>query len=169
MPEIEVQNDNLKFQVLFSPPTDPHMANETNLRVIHSSSDRGPWSRVEWRYPVGLFTTALFLRGAVTLLQLLLPNHLSTAECIAVAPVFAWRFGLHRLGVFPWDWSRARGSSFALLQAAMDAAAFFVFMVVLISLVETPLPREIEIAAVLALFYGLYGGSFAHPRPSKNA
>jgi hypothetical protein len=142
------------------------MANSTNLRVVHGAPSSGPWSRVEWRFPLGLFTTALFLRGAVTLLDLLLPHHRLAAEFIAVVLVFAWRAGLHQLGVFPWDWDRARGLSFSFLQAILDACALFVFMVAVFSLGKSVLPREIQIAAVFALFYGLYSGSFARPRHS---
>ncbi len=145
------------------------MGNRTDLRVVHSAPKAGLWSRVEWRFPLGLFTTALFLTGAVTLLDLFLPHRTFTAKCVAVALVFAWRIGLHELGIFPWDWDRARGTTFSLLQAVLDAAAFFVFLIAVVSLGKSIAPREMEIAAVLALLYGLYSGSFARPRSRKSA
>ena len=145
------------------------MSANTPLRVVYGAWKPRLWSRVEWRYAIGLFTTAFFLCGAVTLFSLLLPSHAALAKSIAVVVVFIWRFVLDRLRIFPADWSRARGSSFSLLQALIDGFAFFVFfLVIILTLITSFSLREIAFAAVASITYGLYSGSFSLPKQNPN-
>src|SRR6266481_3789092 len=106
-------------------------------QVLSSSSDGAVTlsvrTRIEWRYALGLITTAFFLLGASVLFGVVIPTHLYIAKWIASMVTFGWLLGVRKLGLFPSGWDRARGSSFSFLQALIEGFAFFVFMLAVMS------------------------------------
>jgi hypothetical protein len=143
------------------------MATNEAPPYLHADPELGPWRQVDWRYALGLFTTALFLLGAVTLFRLLLPNHSFWANVTAFAVTIGWRFGVDKLGFFPWTFrSRERHSSFSLPQASIEGFAFFVFMLVVLTFQKLNVSSvEIILAAVGGLVVGMYSGWYSPAKP----
>jgi hypothetical protein len=143
------------------------MATNETTHSQHGDPELGPWRQIDWRYALGLFTTALFLLGAITLFQLFLPNHPFWAQIIALAVTFVWRLGVHRVGFFPWTFrSRERDSSFSLPQACIEGCAFFVFMLVVLTLHRQNVsPSDIILAATGGLAVGAYSGWYSLAKP----
>ncbi len=138
-------------------------------QVLSSSSDGAVTlsvrTRIEWRYALGLITTAFFLLGASVLFGVLLPTHLYIAKWIASMVTFGWLLGVRKLGLFPSGWDRARGSSFSFLQALIEGFAFFVFMLAVMSLGSTRLSLfNYVLAAAGGVAVGLYSGTYAPPK-----
>src|SRR5467141_3262886 len=105
------------------------MTTAGTTQFLHADPELGPRRQVEWRYALGLFTTALVFLGAVTIFHLFLPNHPIWINASALAVTFTWRFGVHKMGLFPWAFGgRERHSSFSFPQAAVEGFAYFVFM-----------------------------------------
>ncbi len=138
-------------------------------QVLSSSSDGAVTlsvrMRIEWRYALGLITTAFLLLGASALFGVLLPEHLYIAKWIALVVTFGWLLGVRKLGLFPSGWDRARGSSFSFLQALIEGFAFFVFMLAVRSLGSTRLSLfDYALAAAGGVAIGLYSGTYAPPK-----
>lgn len=136
--------------------------NET-ARFLQAGPELGHWRQVDWRYALGLFTTALVLLGAATLFHLLLPDRPFWANVTALAVTFIWRFGVHKLGFFPWTFgSRERHSSFSLPQAAIEGFAFFVFMLAILAFQRLHVSSfHLILAAISGLVVGTYSGWYS--------
>jgi hypothetical protein len=143
------------------------MTTAGTTQFLHADPELGPRRQVEWRYALGLFTTALLLLGARTLFHLLFPNHPFWANVSALAITSVWRFGVHKVGTFLWVFrSRERHSSFSLPQAFIEGFAFFVFMLVVIAFPRLNLSSTgLILSAIGALVVGTYSGWCSPARP----
>jgi hypothetical protein len=139
------------------------MASDESLRSIQTGPELGSWRQVDWGYALGLFTAALVFQGAVTIFHLLLPNHPIWINVSAFAVFFIWRFGVHKMGFFPWAfgsrWGRERRSSFSFPQAVVQGFAYFVFMLVLVTFQKLYVSSvDLIIATVFGIATGTYSG-----------
>jgi hypothetical protein len=142
------------------------MVTNTSAQSLQSVPGSGPSRPVDWQYPLGLITTALFYQGAVTLSHSFLPSHRDWAWSVAIAFTFLWRFGVHKAGLFPWRFRHGeRYSSYSSIQALAEGFAFFIFMLVLVTLQEHGVDSfGIILAAIAGLAYGAYAGWYSPPK-----
>lgn len=147
------------------------MATNASSHSLRWNPEDGPWREVDWRYALGMFTTALFLLGAATLFHLLLPNRRLWGNIAALAITFLWRFGAHKVGFFPWTFRiRERRLSFSPPQAVIEGFAIFVFLlVVLIFPRLTVSSTELILAAIGGLAIGIYSGWYSPPTPPASS
>lgn len=137
----------------------------------HSGIDPepGPRQQLDWQYPLGLITTALFLFVATTVFHLLFPSRPSWSSMAALAATFVWRFGIHKLGLWQWTFrSRERHSTFSIPQALIEGFAFFIFMLAVFWFSKLELSRfELALAAIGGLVLGTYSGWFYPTKPTS--
>lgn len=117
---------------------------------------------IDWKSAVALVTTGLVLRGALALCALLLPSRENLSYGVALLVVFAWRFVVHKAGVFPWppnDLGERRRSSFSFIQATIDGAAFCILMLCAMPHIFIPIDTFIFVVMILAgTLAGIHGG-----------
>src|SRR4029077_5061747 len=111
-----------------------------------------PSEKIDWNYPLGLVTMSFMWMGVFAFFRLL-PLSPVDAGLFTFAFMMAWRYVVHRAGIFPWRWRGALGSG--LLQGVLNGLAFFVFGMALLSL---PGDRPISSVAVVAAIGGLIVG-----------
>jgi len=119
--------------------------------------------RVEWRHPLGVVTLAFFYLGATTFARRLFPEHTGIAQPCAGLATLAWLIAALKLRLFPIGRERAPGSPFSFLQAAIEAVAFFVLLLVVMVSTFGVTRRGLAIAAIAALVVGIYTGTPRKP------
>jgi hypothetical protein len=144
-------------------PADPAISPTASAANAHA--------RVDWRYPLGILTTSFVLMGVSAFFRLL-PLSAEHANMLTLAVVFAWRYGVHRANIFPWDWGGSWTHSF--LQGVLNAAACFVFFIAARSWLAKRLTlTDALIPLIACLFVLLFGArSKAHtasPQPDSSS
>jgi|HubBroStandDraft_2_1064218.scaffolds.fasta_scaffold605982_1 hypothetical protein len=124
--------------------------------ISSTASAANAYARVDWEYPLEILTMSFVLMGVSALFRRL-PLSAGKADILTMAVVFAWRYGVDRANIFPWD---GRGSwTQSFLQAVLNAMACFAFFItVMLWLGRRPTSTEAMIP-VLPVYASSYSTS----------
>jgi hypothetical protein len=117
----------------------------------------GAVARLDWNYPLMYLTSSFVLMGSSALFRALSISA-ENAYFLAIALFIAWRYGVHRAGIFPWDWrSASNHPSLFLKQGLLNGVAFFSFFIAIpITFGQRPTLTQALLTAPAGLIVGLY-------------